>query len=77
MGDVEFGIDVHYEIVDLVDLFRDRVQRQLRSPDYEQFIDSSYISICRAYSELKPFVEEVYKSYLEEMAKRTRKSKII
>lgn len=74
---VEFGIDVHYEIVDLIDLFRDRVQRQLRNPDHEQFIDSSYISICRAYPELKPFVEEIYKNYLEEMAKRTSKGKNI
>ena len=73
----EFGVDVHYEIVDLVDLFRERVQRQLRDPEREQFIDSSYISICRAYPELKPFVEEIYRAYCEEVIKKQAKNRQI
>ena len=50
----EFGYDYRYEPNDLINIFQDRIERQLRDLDHEQYIDCSYISICSFFPELIP-----------------------
>lgn len=59
----EFGYDYHYEPNDLIDLFKTRIDKQLNNKDNEQFIDSSYISICNTYPELKNKIDKLYEEY--------------
>ena len=59
----EFNYDYHYEPNDLIELFSNRIHRQSRDPDHEQYIDCSYISICNAYPELKEQIDELYNNY--------------
>ena len=49
----EFNYDYHYEPNDLINIFNNRIQRQLYDPDHEQYIECSYISIINSFPELK------------------------
>ncbi len=70
---IEFGYDYHYEPQDLVELFSNRIQRQLDDSEEEQFIDSSYISICNTYPDLKSQIDPLYDNYKnEEYLKETK-----
>ena len=59
----EFGYDYRYEPNDLINIFQDRIERQLRDLDHEQYIDCAYISICESYQELISQIDELYKYY--------------
>ena len=59
----EFNYDYHYEPNDLIEIFEDRIKRQLKNSENEQFIDCSYISICNAYPDLKPQIDNLYGYY--------------
>ena len=59
----EFNYDYHYDLNDLVEIFSNRIQRQLYDMDHEQYIDCSYISICNAFPELKSQVDVLYNNY--------------
>ena len=61
----ELNYDYYYEPKDLVEIFKNRIKRQLSAPNSEQYVDSAYISICAAFPELKKDIEEVYKKYNE------------
>lgn len=59
----EFGYDYRYEPNDLINLFQERIEKQLRNLECEQYIDCSYISICESYQELISQIDELYKYY--------------
>ena len=62
----EMGYDYHYEVQDLVDIFRDRVNRQLTDPDNEQYIEAVYNQLCSIYPELKEQIDPIFKYYQEQ-----------
>jgi len=59
----EFNYDYHYEISDLYDIFKERVERQIIDPTHEEYIDSAYINICNTYPNLKNMLDEIYDNY--------------
>ena len=59
----EFNYDYHYEINDLYDIFKERVERQILDPNHEEYIDSAYINICNTYPNLKNMLDEIYDNY--------------
>lgn len=59
----EFNYDYHYEPNDLIDIFKERISRQLYDLNHEQYIDSSYISICSAFPNLKSRLDVLYDDY--------------
>ena len=59
----EFNYDYHYEQSDLIEIFDNRIQRQLYDKEHEQYIDCSYISICSAFPNLKPQLDVLYENY--------------
>ena len=59
----EFNYDYHYEPNDLINIFNNRIQRQLYDLEHEQYIDCSYISICNAFPDLKPQIDALYNEY--------------
>ena len=72
----EFGYDYQYRPEDLVGLFRSRSERQIKAPEQEQFVDSSYISICSTYPDLKPQIDPIYESYNNSIGSKTDISQI-
>lgn len=73
----EMGYGYSYKPVDLVDLFRSKIERQLTYPDREQFLESARISICREYPQLKPEIDALYMDYVNnnDISKRNGESK--
>ena len=65
----EFGYDYYYEPNDLIDIFNDRIQRQLYDPEHEQYVDCAYISICSTFPEIKPQIDILYEEYLNSKEK--------
>lgn len=61
----EFNYDSHYNELDLIDIFENRIKRQISNPDDEQYIESAYISICNAYPKLKNQMDDLCNSYCE------------
>ena len=59
----DFNYDYHYEQQDLIDIFSNRIQRQLYDLDHEQYIDCSYISICNTFPNLKLQIDILYDYY--------------
>lgn len=59
----EFNLDFSYEPKDLVDIFANRIQRQLRDLEHEQYIDCAYIGIVRAFPELKEQLDSLMENY--------------
>ena len=59
----EFNYDYYYEPRDLVDIFKNRIDRQLSDLENEQYIECSYISICNSFPELKPQIDILFKDY--------------
>ena len=59
----EFNYDYHYEPIDLINIFDERIQRQLKDLEHEQYIDCAYISICAAFPMLKPQIDILYENY--------------
>ena len=59
----EFNYDYHYEPNDLIEIFNNRIQRQLYDQEHEQYVDCSYISICSAFPNLKPQIDVLYDNY--------------
>ena len=59
----EFNYDYHYDLNDLVEIFSDRIRRQLHDMDHEQYIDCYYIIICNAFPELKSQIDVLYDNY--------------
>lgn len=59
----EFNYDYNYEPNDLIEIFNNRIQRQLYDMEHEQYIDCSYISICNVFPELKPQIDILYENY--------------
>lgn len=59
----EFGNDYRYEANDLINLFQERTEKQLRNLECEQYIDCAYISICSFFPELIPKIDELYQYY--------------
>jgi hypothetical protein len=59
----EFNYDYHYEPNDLIEIFNNRMQRQLYDQEHEQYVDCSYISICNAFPNLKPQIDVLYDEY--------------
>ena len=72
----EFGYDYQYRPEDLVGLFRSRSERQIKAPEQEQFVDSSYISICSTYPDLKPQIDPIYESYNNSIGSKTDISQV-
>ena len=74
----EFGYDYNYEPTDLIEIFNNRIQMQLYNLEHEQYIDCSYISICSAFPELKPQIDDLYTNYKETIYQiETKKNKAI
>ena len=63
----EFGYDFYYEPYDLIELFKNRVQRQLFDIEHEQYVDCSYISICNTFPELKGEIDNIYYYYKDSL----------
>lgn len=61
----EFGYDYHYGPDDLIEIFKARIERQLQDSKHEQYIESSYISICNSFPELIPEIDKLYQYYNE------------
>lgn len=59
----DFNYDYHYEPQDLIDIFSNRIQRQLYDLDHEQYIDCSYINICNTFPNLKLQIDILYDYY--------------
>ena len=59
----ELNYNYYYEPNDLIELFNDRIQRQLHDQEHEQYVDCSYISICNAFPNLKTQIDALYKKY--------------
>ena len=59
----EFNYDYFYEPTDLINIFKERIDKQLKYPDKEQYIDCSYISICNIYPKLKEDIDKLYDYY--------------
>lgn len=59
----EFNYDYHYEPNDLIELFNNRIQKQLYDQEHEQYVDCSYVSICNAFPKLKSQVDILYENY--------------
>lgn len=59
----EFNYDYHYEPEDLIDIFATKTKQQLIHPEYEQYIESAYISICTTFPELKIRIDSLYDDY--------------
>lgn len=72
----EFNYDFHYEPADLIDIFNNRIKRQLQDLEYEQYIESSYISICSAFPELKEQIDILYDNYISSLNKSTERQQI-
>ena len=60
---IEFNYNYHYESKDIIDIFKNRIERQLSDLNYEQYIDCSYISICSYFPELKSQIDALYDKY--------------
>ena len=71
----EFGYDYHYEPIDLIDIFKVRIDRQLYDLNHEQFIDSAYISICNVFHELKEDIDKLYEYYKKSINNDNDKSR--
>lgn len=63
----EFGYDYHYEPKDLIDIYSHRIEKQFKNPENEQFIESSYISICESFPEIKSQIDILYNKYKNEI----------
>ena len=61
----EFGYNYYYKSNDLIDIFANRIERQLNDPEHEQYIDCAYTSICAAFPQLKERINELYSSYID------------
>ena len=74
----KFNYDYYYKPKDLIEFFDLRVKMQLYKPDYEQYIDCSYISICSFFPELKLQIYYCMKTVLIKKRKRKvlRKDKL-
>ena len=60
----EFNYDYYYEPKDLIDIFNDRIQRQLYDLEHEQYIDCAYVSICNTFPNLKQEIDILYKDFI-------------
>lgn len=67
----ELGYEYHYEPSDIIEIFKNRIKRQLNNPEQEQYIDSSYISICNSYPELISQIDVLYQSYKNSITQET------
>ena len=70
----EFDLDFQYEPRDLIELFRYRILRQLYDMDHEQYVDSSYISICNAFPNFKSEIDVIYEEYINSIKKNDEES---
>lgn len=61
----ELGYDYFYQPNDLITIFKSRIAKQLVDIEHEQYIDSSYISICNSFSELTSEIDKLYQYYNE------------
>ncbi len=59
----ELNYDYRYYPIDLIKLFKSRIEKQLQNINHEQYIDSSYISICSSFPELSPQINKLYEDY--------------
>lgn len=66
----EFGYSYHYEVKDLITIFKKRIKRQIIKPNDEQYIECAYISIVNTYPEIKDEIQKLYSSYLDEKRKK-------
>ena len=60
---IEFNYNYHYESKDIIDIFKNRIERQLSDLNHEQYIDCSYMSICSYFPELKSQIDALYDKY--------------
>ncbi len=63
----EFNYDYHYKPNDLIDIFNNRIQRQLYDSEHEQYIECSYISIINSFPELREKIDTLYNYYNDEI----------
>ena len=59
----EFGYGFSYTKNNIIEIFKSRIERQLRDLDHEQYIESSYISIGEAFPELSPELDIIFGEY--------------
>ena len=59
----ELGYNYFYQPNDLITIFKLRIERQLADIEYEQYIDSAYISICNSFPELTLEIDKLYQYY--------------
>ncbi len=59
----EFKCEYHYEPKDIVEIFKNRIEKQLNDLEHEQYIDCSYTSICNTFPELKAEIDPLYDNY--------------
>ena len=64
----EFNYVYHYEPNDLIEIFNNRIQRQLYDLEHEQYVDCAYISICNSFPELKHQIDTLYEYYKNSIA---------
>lgn len=69
----EFELDYEYNINDLVDLFKNRVDMQIFDSSHEQYIDCAYQNIIDNFPNLKEKLDLEYNKYSESIQnKRTK-----
>ncbi len=71
----EFNYDYHYDINDLINIFKNKIQRQLNDQEHEQYIDCSYISIINSFPEIKEKVDKLYNYYKNEINNNSHETK--
>lgn len=67
----EFGEEYQFTERDLINIFEKRIQRQIESPDYEQYIDCAYESIIKTFANIKEEMSNLYCQYQEALNKKT------
>lgn len=68
----ECGIDYEYTEDSLIEVFKERVDRQLAKPEIEQYIDCAYISITNTFPNIKESIDKIYEEYKSNIMDNTR-----
>ena len=68
----ELGFKFQFKKTDILRIFKERVRTQLRNPDREQYIDSSYQAICEYDPEYGEIIEPLYTHYKIRMERKQK-----
>lgn len=63
----ELQYDYYYEEKDLIDIFQKRVTLQLQEPEYEQYVECAYQSICETFPAIADEITQIYNEYISQI----------